>query len=71
MSTMFDNEKIEFECPNCHAKLRETIGRLNRGGYSCPSCGADFETSGLRRETEKATRMAQDTMRKIGQSFKL
>ena len=66
MSTMFDNEKFEFECPKCHQKLSETIGRLNRGSYSCPSCGQQFDSSQLRRETEKAQRALDETMRKLG-----
>ncbi len=62
MSTMFDSEKIEFECPNCGAKQRESIGRLKRDGYTCPSCGAASESSGLRKTLDEA----EDMIRKFG-----
>ena len=66
MSTIFDKDKLDFNCPNCGNKLSETVGRLNSGGYTCPSCGTVFDTTGLRREAEKADRMTKDFLRKLG-----
>jgi ribosomal protein L37AE/L43A len=68
---MFDSEKFEFSCPNCHNKISETVGRLNRGGYSCPSCGTKFDATELRRELEKAERLTKESLRKINESLNI
>jgi predicted RNA-binding Zn-ribbon protein involved in translation (DUF1610 family) len=36
--TNLDGQTVSFECPNCHHQITETVGRLRKEGYNCPSC---------------------------------
>ena len=41
---MFDNEKIEFECPNCNKKVAPTIKELKLDKFKCPYCRVKFNS---------------------------
>jgi len=66
VATVFDNQRLDFNCPKCGKKISETIGRLNRGDYKCAFCGAIFNTANFRREVEKADRTFHETVRRMG-----
>ncbi|MGA3145376.1 MAG: hypothetical protein ABSF10_20435 [Verrucomicrobiota bacterium] len=66
MSTILDDQTLDFNCPTCHQKISETVGRLNLGNYTCPSCGTVFDTTNFRRDTENVEREIEDALRQIG-----
>ncbi len=68
MARTFDKEPLEFECPECNAKVRTTIGDARRSKtLTCPN-GHTIRTDGsqLDRETRKVERAIDDVIGKFG-----
>lgn len=55
MSTsIFDNERFDFTCPNCSKHVIEKVGRMKRHGYTCPRCGVALDMKELGRLLDEA-----------------
>jgi len=59
---MFDNEKLEFKCPNCNKKLTPTIKELKSNKFKCPYCGVKFNS----KDFAKAIRDLENQLKRLG-----
>lgn len=66
MTSILDNEKIDFQCPNCNRKIVMTVRQLKRPGNTCPGCGASFDTAEFKRELNKVDRELKKLEKEIG-----
>ncbi|HNX34253.1 MAG TPA: hypothetical protein PKM57_06470 [Kiritimatiellia bacterium] len=66
MAGMFDNEKLDIDCPNCKGRFRMTVRDLKRPGAKCPKCGAQFDSSQFKRELDKVNRQIKDLEKNLG-----
>ena len=53
MNPAFDEEALDFTCPNCKKQVSEKVGRMKRKDYTCPRCGVALDTKQFRRELER------------------
>lgn len=73
MTSMFDDESLEIECPNCNRPLRKTIRFLKTSPQlTCQRCGATFkvDASDLARELKKADKTMNNLLDGMGKAFK-
>lgn len=64
----FNSAPVEFDCPNCGGKLKQTLGRLKRDkSVSCGACGQEIavDTSAVDRAEKGVQRSLDDLQRKL------
>jgi DNA-directed RNA polymerase subunit RPC12/RpoP len=49
ISRMFEKETIEVTCKICGHEGQESVANLKTDGYTCPKCGASFDSNQLAR----------------------
>ncbi len=72
------NQKIEFECPNCHSKVPITLGQAEKEEIVvCPGCkkniqlrDKDGSVSQSRHDIEKGIKDLQEEIKKINKNLK-
>ena len=65
MKGIFDDNKLDIECPNCKKKFRIAIRELRKPGVKCPGCDAEFETSQFNKALEEVDRQVKDFKKKL------
>jgi Zn finger protein HypA/HybF involved in hydrogenase expression len=46
---MFEEETIEVTCKKCGHEGQESVASLKTDGYTCPKCGASYDSNQLAR----------------------
>ena len=49
ISRMFEEETIEVTCKKCGHEGQESVASLKTDGYTCPKCGASYDSNQLAR----------------------
>lgn len=73
MKSSLDSESMEFPCPHCSRKVKETLGRLKRNpNLTCNHCGKGFEAdaASLKKTVKAVEKRLAKFQRDIGKLFR-
>lgn len=68
----FDDQMLEFPCPNCGKKIKKSVRWFKQDGHSCPhGCGLVFKTGQFQRQLKQAEKMIADLSGNLSRTLKL